>query len=116
MHLAIDRTIASAISEQARANARLLRSKSGAQEFHNNVINEVKARLKVLAKSDPKEYTDVEGYFLENYVLQNKQGWQTLNNSSPIGQYFTTYLKSLGSSQGQLLGNPLQAIPFSSFE
>lgn len=110
MHLAIDRVVASAISEQARANARLLNSKAGAQEFHNNVINEVKARLKVMAQQNPKEYTDLEGYFLENYIITNKQGWQTLNNNSPIGQYAITFLNSMGSASGSLTGNPLQVV------
>ena len=110
MHLAIDRVVASAMSEQARANARLLNSKAGAQEFQNNVINEVKARLKIMAKSNPSEYTDLEGYFLENYVIQNKQGWQTLQNNSPIGHYVNSFLSSFGAAEGALFGNPLQTV------
>lgn len=113
MHLAIDKVVASAMSEQARANARLLNSKAGAQEFQNNVINEVKARLKILAKSKPKEFTDLEGYFLENYVIQNKLGWQTFQNNSPIGHYVNSFMSSFGATQGSLLGNPIELVaPF----
>ena len=107
MHLAIDRVVASAISEQARANARLLRSKAGYQEFQNNVINEVKARLKRMNQLNPKEFQDLEGYFLENYVIQNKQGWQNLDNSTPIGHYYLEFMSSFGRAHGEVLGNPL---------
>ena len=115
MHLAIDKVVASAMSAQARANARLLNSKAGYQEFYNNVINEVKARLKTMAQINPKEYTDLEGYFLENYVIQNKQGWQTIDNNTPIGRYALEFMSSFGSAQGDMLGNPLQIIPGSSW-
>ena len=107
MHLAIDRVVASAISEQARANARLLRSKAGYQECQNNVINEVKARLKRMNQLNPKEFQDLEGYFLENYVIQNKQGWQNLDNSTPIGHYYLEFMSSFGRAHGEVLGNPL---------
>ena len=107
MHLAIDRVVASAISAQARANARLLNSKAGYQEFNNNVINEVKARLKTMAQLNPKDFTDLEGYFLEHYVIQNKQGWQTIDNNSPIGRYALEFMSSFGRAQGEVLGNPL---------
>ena len=112
MHLAIDRVVASALSAQAYANARLLNSKSDYQEFQNKVINEVKARLKVMAQQNPKEYSDLEGYFLQEYVIKNKQGWQTLINDSPIGQYAISFITSLGSSAGSLMGNPFQVLPF----
>ena len=115
MHLAIDKVVASAMSAQARANARLLNSKAGAQEFNNRVINEVKARLKTMAQLNPKEYTDLEGYFLEHYVIQNKQGWQTIDNNTPIGRYALEFMSSFGSAQGDMLGNPLQIIPGSAW-
>lgn len=107
MHLSIDRVVASAISEQARANARLLRSKAGYQEFQNNVINEVKARLKRMNQLNPKEFEDLEGYFLENYVIQNKQGWQQIDNNTPIGRYQLQFMSSFGKAHGEVLGNPL---------
>ena len=107
MHLAIDKVVASAMSAQARANARLLNSKAGYQEFNNKVINEVKARLKTMAQQHPDKYSDLEGYFLENYIIQNKQGWQTINNNTPIGRYALEFMSSLGSAQGEVLGNPL---------
>lgn len=115
MHLEIDRAVASALSEQARANARLLRSKAGAQEFNNHVINEVKARLKVLAKQNPKEFSDLEDYFMQDYIIKNKQGWQSIDNNSPIGRYVLEFMSSFGRAQGDLLGNPLQIIPGSAF-
>lgn len=115
MHLAIDRVVASAMSEQARANSRLLNSKADAQVFMNKVINEVKARLKRMRELDPKNYEDLEGYFLENYVITNKQGWQNLDNSSPIGRYALEFMSSMGSAQGSLVGNPLQIIPGSAW-
>ena len=111
MHLAIDKVVASAMSAQARANARLLNSKAGYQEFYNNVINEVKARLSTLAHQQPNKYADLPGYFLEQYVINNKQGWQTLNNNTPIGRYALEFMSSFGASQGSLVGNPLQVIP-----
>lgn len=112
MHLAIDRVVASAMSEQARANARLLRSKAGYQEYQNHVINEVKARLKRMQQIDPKNYEDLEGYFLENYIITNKQGWQSLDNNTPIGRYALEFMSSMGSASGSIVGNPLQVIPF----